>query len=139
MGKKWKQWQILYSRALKSLPTVTPATKLKELAPWKKSYDQPRESEVAQSSLTFCNTMYCSLHGPQSMNFPGKCTGVDCHFPLQMIFLTQGSNPGLPHFRKVLYRLSHQRTPITNLNNILKSKDITLLTKVCLVKLWFFQ
>ena len=108
------------------------------LAPWKKSYDQPRESEVAQSSLTFCNTMYCSLHGPQSLNFPGKCTGVDCHFPLQMIFLTQGSNPGLPHFRKVLYRLSHQRTPITNLNNILKSRDITLSTKVHLVKAMVF-
>ena len=28
-------------------------------------------------------------------NFPGKNTGVDCHFLLQGIFLTQGSNPCL--------------------------------------------
>ena len=27
---------------------------------------------------------------------------------LQGIFLTQGSNPGLPHCRQTLYRLSHQ-------------------------------
>ena len=42
-------------------------------------------------------------------DFPGKRTGVDCL--LQGIFLTQGSNPGLPHFRQMLYRLSHQGTP----------------------------
>ena len=28
---------------------------------------------------------------------------------------------------------------MTNLNSILKSRDITLPTKVCLVELWFFQ
>ena len=28
---------------------------------------------------------------------------------------------------------------MTNLDSILKSRDITLSTKVCLVKLWFFQ
>ena len=28
-------------------------------------------------------------------NFPGKNTGVDCHFLLQGILLTQGSNPSL--------------------------------------------
>ena len=31
------------------------------------------------------------------------------------------------------------RKAITNLDSIFKSRDITLLTKVCLVKLWFFQ
>ena len=30
-------------------------------------------------------------------NFPGKNTGVGCHFLLQGIFLTQGSNPHLLH------------------------------------------
>ena len=33
------------------------------------------------------------------MDFPGKNPGVGCHFLLQGIFLTQGSNPGLPHCR----------------------------------------
>ena len=35
--------------------------------------------------------------------FPGKSTGVGCHFPLQGIFLTQGSNPDLLLGRKILY------------------------------------
>ena len=31
------------------------------------------------------------------------------------------------------------RKAMTNLDSILKSRDITLPTKVCLVKLWFFR
>ena len=31
------------------------------------------------------------------------------------------------------------KKPITNLDSILKTRDITLSTKVCLSKLWFFQ
>ena len=34
-------------------------------------------------------------------NFPGKNTGVGCHFLLQEIFPIQGSNPGLPHCRQI--------------------------------------
>ena len=41
-------------------------------------------------------------------DFLGNSTGVDCHFPLQGIFPTQGSNLGFPHCRQMLYRLSHQ-------------------------------
>ena len=41
-------------------------------------------------------------------DFPGKSTRVGCHFLLQGIFLTQGSNPGLLHCRQTLYPLSHQ-------------------------------
>ena len=39
---------------------------------------------------------------------PGKNTGVGCHFLLHGIFLTQRSNPGLPHCRQSLYGPSHQ-------------------------------
>ena len=35
-------------------------------------------------------------------------TGVGCHSLLQGIFLTQGSNPGLPHCKQTLYHLSYQ-------------------------------
>ena len=41
-------------------------------------------------------------------DFLGKSTGVGCHFLLQEIFLTQGSNPGLLHCRQMLYRLINQ-------------------------------
>ena len=42
---------------------------------------------------------------------PGKNTGVGCHFLLQGIFLNQGSNPGLLHYRQFLHCLSHQGKP----------------------------
>ena len=42
---------------------------------------------------------------------PGKNTGVGCHFLLQEIFLTQGSNPSVLHCRQILYHLSHQGSP----------------------------
>ena len=41
-------------------------------------------------------------------DFPGESTGVHCHFLLQGIFPTQGSNPGLLHCKQTHYRLSHQ-------------------------------
>ena len=44
-------------------------------------------------------------------NSAGNNTGVgSCSF-LQGILPTQGSNPGLPHCRWILYRLSHDRGP----------------------------
>ena len=41
-------------------------------------------------------------------DFPGKSTGVGCHFLLQGIFLIQRLNLGLPHCRQILDHLSHQ-------------------------------
>ena len=66
-----------------------------------------------------CSVVSNSLqpHGAQSTrllcpwDFPGKNTGVSCHFLLQGIFLTQGSNPGLRLCRQTLHHLSHQRSP----------------------------
>ena len=43
--------------------------------------------------------------------FQARITGVGCHFLLQGVFLTQGSNSGLLHFRQTLYPLSHQGIP----------------------------
>ena len=67
-------------------------------------------------------------------DFAGKRTGVGCHFFLQRIFPTQGLNPGLPHCKQTLYRLSHQKS----LDSILKSRDITFLTKIHIVKAMVF-
>ena len=41
--------------------------------------------------------------------FPGKNPGVGCHFLLQGIFLTQGLNPCLMHWRADFLRLNQQR------------------------------
>ena len=43
---------------------------------------------------------------------------MGCHFLLQGIFPTQGSNPGLPHCRWILYRLSHQESLNTQLGKL---------------------
>ena len=63
---------------------------------------------------------------------PGKSTGVGCHFLLQRIFLTHGSNPGLPHCRQTPYHLSHQGSPkpqTSTENLILGISLLGLLTK----------
>ena len=44
-------------------------------------------------------------------NSPGQNTGVGSLSLLQGIFPTQGSNPGLPDWRRSLYELSHQGSP----------------------------
>ena len=44
-------------------------------------------------------------------NSPGQNTGVGSLSFLQGIIPTQGSNPGLPHCRWILYQLSHQESP----------------------------
>ena len=44
-------------------------------------------------------------------DFPGKNTGVGCHFLLQGIFPTQESNPVLPHCRWIIYKLRDQGIP----------------------------
>ena len=55
-----------------------------------------------------------SVHGDS----PGKNNEVSCHTLLQGIFLTQGSNPGLPHCRWILYHLSHQGSPRTGVGSL---------------------
>ena len=66
----------------------------------------------AQLCPTLCNPMDCSLPGSSVHgDSPGKNTGVVCNALLQGIFPSQGSNPGLPHCRELLYHLSHQGSP----------------------------
>ena len=74
---------------------------------------------VAQSCLSLCNPPESSVHGDS----PRKNTGVGCHGLLQGIFPTQVSNPGLLHFRRILYQLSYQGSPNSELK--LKSEVFT--------------
>ena len=67
---------------------------------------------VAQSCLTVCDPMDCSLPGSSVQgDSPGKNTWVGCHAFLQEIIPTQVSNWGLPHYSRILYRLSHNGSP----------------------------
>ena len=79
------------------------------LTPWKKTYDQPRSfSSVAQSCPTVCNPMDCSLPGSS---------------------IPRILQAGILEWVAISF---------SNLDSILKSKDITLPTKVCLVKAMVF-
>ena len=49
------------------------------------------------------------LYSPR--NSPGQKIEVDSHSLHQGIFPTQKSNPGLPHYRQILYQLSHKGSP----------------------------
>ena len=71
---------------------------------------------VAQLCPTLCDTMGCSLPGfSVHGDAPGKNTGMDSHALHQRIFPTQGSNPGLPHCRWILYNPSHHGGPIVRI------------------------
>ena len=57
-------------------------------------------------SVLFDSLWPRGLYSP--WNSPGQNTGVASLSLLQGIFPTQGSNPGLPHCRRILYQLSHK-------------------------------
>ena len=74
--------------------------------------DHSKLWEILSESVS-CSVMPDSLqiHGPAlllCLYSPGKNTGMSHHSLLQGIFPTQGSNPGLPHCRWILYCLNHQ-------------------------------
>jgi len=64
---------------------------------------------VMSDSLPLCGLQPARLLHPQ--DFPGKSSGEGFHFLLQGIFLTQGSNPGLPHCRQTPYREPPAKPP----------------------------
>ena len=55
------------------------------------------------------------------------------------IFLGSKITADGDYSHEVKRRLLLGRKVMTNLDSVLKNREITLLTKVCLVKLWFFQ
>ena len=68
-------------------------------------------------------------------NLLGQNTGVGSHSLLQGIFLTQGSNPGLPHCRRILYQLSHiNNSKVSEKSAVVKHGSDPLLFLV-----WFFS
>ena len=63
----------------------------------------------AQSCPTLCSSMDCRFLCP--WHIPGKNPGVDCHFFLQGIFPTQGSNSVSCIDRQFLYHCSTWEAP----------------------------
>ena len=68
MGKQWKQWQTLFFGGSKITVDGNCSHEIKTLAPWKESYDQPRQHMQKQKH-------YFANKGPSSQS---------CGFPVVM-------------------------------------------------------
>ena len=152
-GKKWKQWQILFSLVPKLLWMVTAAVKLK---------DACSLAETLWQTYCCCCCCCCSVASvmsdfvrphreqpaklPSPWDSPGKNTGVGCHFLLQCMKVKSESEvaQSCPTLRDPMDcsppgSSVHGIFQARVLDSALKSKDVTLLTKVVLSKLYFFQ
>ena len=92
--------------------------------------DQTQVSHISGGFFTSWATREAQEYGVGSLSF------------LQGIFPTQELNQGLLHCRRILYQLSYEGSSLwlavmTNLDSVLKSRDIILPTKVHVVKIWF--
>ena len=73
-------------------------------------YRRPPFKSDSESRLVLSSSL--RPHGLYSpWNSLGQNTGVGSLSLLQGIFPTQGSKPGLPHCRWILYQLSHKGSP----------------------------
>ena len=86
---------------------------------WMAGRDAIKISPASESESVSHSVMSDSSwsHGLQTArllcpwNSPGKNTGMGSHAFLQEIFLILGSNLGFPHFRQILYHVSHKGRP----------------------------
>ena len=106
---------VLSSRSSQSMSPVSPALtgRFFTTKPSGKPHNGPevKWSEVAQSCITLSAPWTVDHQAPPSMGFSRQESWRGCHCLLQMVFLTQGSNPDLPHCRQMLYHLSCQGSP----------------------------
>ena len=73
---------------------------------WKCRLPKSESSSSESHSVMSDSLQPHGLYSP--WNSPGQNTGEGSLSLLQGIFPTQGSNPGLPHCRQILYQLSHK-------------------------------
>ena len=71
-----------------------------------------------QSRKMACESERCSAVSDSvtPWNSPGQNAGVGSCSLLQGIFPTQGSNPGLALWKRILYQLSYQGSPVDVFN-----------------------
>ena len=81
-------------------------------------------SKVVQSLQLFAIPWTVAYQAPPSVEYSKQDYWSGLPFNSQGIFLTQGSNPGHPYCRQMLYPLSHQ-------GSLLDSLKIQLLNQSC--------
>ena len=126
MGKQCKQWETLFFGAPKSLEMVITAMKLKDTC--------SLEDTLWPTSVQFsCSIVSDSLqpHGLQHARLPCPITNSRSLLKLMSIKSVMPS-------KHLILCCPLLLLPSTNLDSILKSRDITLPTKVHLVKAMVF-
>ena len=89
-------------------------------------------SLVVRSCLILCNPLESNLPGILCLwDFPSKNTGVGCHFLLQGIFLTQGSNLCLLIWQMDSLLQRHHGSPYLCSENNCIHNTYTLRVYVC--------
>ena len=87
------------------MKTIWNITEKRFLAPW----EYEVKSETESHSVVSDSLRPGGLYRPQ--NSLGQNTGVGSLSLLQGILPAQGLNPGLPHYRQILYQLNHKGNP----------------------------
>ena len=97
------------------------------------------ESLVAQSCLTLCDAMdYSPLGFSVRGILQARILEWISHSLLQGVFLTQGSNPGLLHCRRILYHLTTREAQEGWLH-MLHLKFMFIITRYVLSSVWLYQ
>ena len=79
---------------------------------WKSGNAQLSQGDTPAFHLEWSRNAFSMSHGLQSpWSSPGQNTGVGSLSLLQGVFPTHRSNSGLPHYKQILYPLSHQGSP----------------------------
>ena len=76
-----------------------------------RKHPEESESEGAQWCPALCDPMDCSPPGSLSMGFSRQEYWSGLPFPSPGDLPDPGIEPGLPHCRQMLYRLSHPGSP----------------------------
>ena len=102
---EWGKYEIFWEEYRKT-KGLDPEHNFVSFSVTKRNYQRSESCSVVSNSS--------GPHGLYSQgNSRDQNTGVVSRSLLQGIFPTQGSNPGLPHCRQILYQLSHQGSPKT--------------------------
>ena len=93
------------------------------------------EHEKASLKFNIKETKIVASGSITSWQMEGRTIEIVTDF----LFLSSEITADCDCSHEIRRRLLLGRKSMTNLNSVLKSKDITLLTKVHIVRLWFFQ
>ena len=89
---------------------------------------------ITQSCLTLCNPMDCSSPGFSVMEFSRQEYWSGLLFPSPGDLPDSGMDHGSPTLQADSLPSEPPGTPTTNLNSVLKSRDITFLTEFLIIK-----